>query len=197
MYFSNRGIVRPSRFRRGAKCTAQTGPMHPLTGTCPGIQVLTPIRLKWANFPHFSYESPAMDRCSPSLNSCTRLQRGAGPRKSRALKWGCAHPRPGASRGHRARDIHRRPVIALASGSPSTCPAWFKRTEGMAFPTESPCHSAGVNACHAQSATPAQVTPPQECNSCNTIPTIRLTPSVNKVTAGIVLQNPKSRPIPG
>ena len=92
MYFSNRGIVRPSRFRRGAKCTAQTGPMHPLTGTCPGIQVLTPIRLKWANFPHFSYESPAMDRCSPSLNSCTRLQRGAGPRKSRALKWGCAHP---------------------------------------------------------------------------------------------------------
>ena len=40
------------------QCTFPIGPMHPLTGICPGIQVLTPIRLKWAVAPISATNSP-------------------------------------------------------------------------------------------------------------------------------------------
>ena len=63
---------RPLPIPGGANCTFPIGPMHPPTRISPGPKVFTPIRLKWADFPHFSYESPAIRRCSPSPNSCTR-----------------------------------------------------------------------------------------------------------------------------
>ena len=57
---------------RVQQCTFPIGPMHPRPESAPGPKVFTPIRLKWTDFPHFGYESPAIRRCSPSPNSCTR-----------------------------------------------------------------------------------------------------------------------------
>ena len=60
-------------------CPFPIGTMHPPPGTGPGLQVLATIGLTWADCPHFSYESPAIDRCSPNPNSCTRPQHDGGP----------------------------------------------------------------------------------------------------------------------
>ena len=68
-----RGQCTPVRFPRSATMHFSNSGDAPPTGTNPGIQVFANVPLKWGCKPHFSYESPAIDRCSPSPNSCTRL----------------------------------------------------------------------------------------------------------------------------
>ena len=117
MHLSNEAIAPPSRFHRGATCTFPIGPMHPPTGTSPGLEVFTRMGLKWADYPHFSYESHPVNRCSHSPNSCTRLCHQAGLRKSCAPKGGVRTPSLSRSSGQ---GIHERPSTAPA-------PSWTRR----------------------------------------------------------------------
>ena len=93
MHLSAWAIAPADRSTREQQCTSPIGAMHPATGTGTGIQVFAKPPLKWAIAPHFSYESPAVHRCGPSPNSCTRPQRRRGHGKSRASKGGvCKTP---------------------------------------------------------------------------------------------------------
>ena len=69
MYFSNRGDA--SDYRN----------WH----WNPGVRKTT---AEMGDFPHFSYESPAANRCGQSPDSCTRPRRRIGSEKSRAVKGG-------------------------------------------------------------------------------------------------------------
>ena len=144
MHFSARAIAPAAQSRQAERCTSPIGAMHPATGTGTGIQVFAKAPLKWAISPHFSYESPALHRCSQSPNSCTRPQLQALRRKSRASKggvrktplrrpiFGDARPRPAvrgmgytptlppSAGGHRRRSLPRHQNITPRGAGPCT-----------------------------------------------------------------------------
>ena len=164
--------------------TGPIGVMYPPTATSTGNQVPAGMAPKRTDCPHFSYESLSAYRCSQSPNSCTRLLRSAGARKSRALQ---GVVRKSSLKRPAAGDTRSRPAVRGDSHTPSLPPP--AADHHRLPPLRDEHHQV------QESGPGTQVIHVPEYRNRNTISANALTRSRENSTPERTRPNPKIRPI--
>ena len=143
MYFLNRGFVPLSRIRRGTAMYLSNRADAPPDQNQPWAEGVYSNQAEMSGLPPFQRRIPChRPMCSKSTFLYTSIT-SSRTSKIPCPEGGVHSPPPGTNRGHQAGDIHQRPVIALASGSPAPVPRGSGAQRAWLFPPNHPATVPG------------------------------------------------------